>query len=79
MFFSGIPLCPLHLTTCLTGWVYDQVLGPYWLNRAEAPLLTLFWMGGGGAKFALPAGFFNIAQKPLGIGSWNLVTFSFYI
>ena len=30
--------------------------------------LTLFWMGGG--KFALPlAGFFNIAQKPLGLGS----------
>ena len=29
--------------------------------------LTLFWTGGG--KFAPPAGFFNIAQKPLGLGS----------
>ena len=28
--------------------------------------LTLFWTGG---KFAPPAGFFNIAQKPLGLGS----------
>ena len=25
--------------------------------------------GGGGGKFALPAGFLNIAQKPLGLGS----------
>ena len=22
--FSRIPLCLLHLSTCLTGWVYDQ-------------------------------------------------------
>ena len=29
--------------------------------------LTLFWTGGG--KFAPPAGFLNIAQKPLGLGS----------
>ena len=29
--------------------------------------LTLFWTGGG--KVAPPAGFFNIAQKPLGLGS----------
>ena len=28
--------------------------------------LTLFWTGG---KFAPPAGFLNIAQKPLGLGS----------
>ena len=28
--------------------------------------LTLFWTGG---KFALPAGFFNTAQKPFGVGS----------
>ena len=25
--------------------------------------------GGGGGKFAPPAGFLNIAQKPLGLGS----------
>ena len=31
-------------------------------------LLTLFWTRGGG-KFAPPAGFFNIAQKPLGLGN----------
>ena len=30
--------------------------------------LTLFWTGGGG-KFAAPAGFLNMAQKPLGLGS----------
>ena len=29
--------------------------------------LTLFWTRGG--KFAPPAGFFNIVQKPLGLGS----------
>ena len=40
MFSSGIPLCLLHLSTCLTGWVYDQELGLYWLNRVEAPLLN---------------------------------------
>ena len=39
-FFSGIPLCLLHLSTCLNGWVYDQELGLYWLNRVEAPLLN---------------------------------------
>ena len=39
-FFSRIPLCLLHLSTCLTGWVYDQELGLYWLNRVEAPLLN---------------------------------------
>ena len=31
--------------------------------------LTLFWTGGGGGKFAPPAGFLNIAQKPLSLGS----------
>ena len=30
--------------------------------------LTIFWTGGGG-KFAPQAGFLNIAQKPLGLGS----------
>ena len=40
MFFSRIPLCLLHLSTCLTGWVYDQELGMYWLNRVEAALLN---------------------------------------
>ena len=40
MFFSKIPLCLLHSSTCLTGWVYDQELGLYWLNRVEAPLLN---------------------------------------
>ena len=40
MFFSRIPLCLLHLSTCLTGWVYDQELGLYKLNRVEAPLLN---------------------------------------
>ena len=37
--FSRIPLCLLHLSTCLTGWVYDQKLGLYWLNMVESPLL----------------------------------------
>ena len=40
MFFARIPLCLLHLSTCLTGWVYGQELGLYWLNRVEAPLLN---------------------------------------
>ena len=35
---------------------------------------------GGGANLPPPpAGFLNIAQKPLGLESWNFVTFSFYI
>ena len=32
-------------------------------------LLTLFWMGGGGKFAPSPAGFLNIAQKLLGLGS----------
>ena len=40
MFFSMILLCLLHWSTCLTGQVYDQELGLYWLNRVEAPLLN---------------------------------------
>ena len=40
MFFSRIALCLLHLSTCLTGCVYDQQLGLYWLNMVEAPLLN---------------------------------------
>ena len=36
-------------------------------------------LDGGGQICPPPAGFFNIAQKPLGLGSWNFVTFSFYI
>ena len=40
MFFSRILLCLLHLSTCLTGRVYDQELGLYWLNRVETPLLN---------------------------------------
>ena len=39
MFFSRIPFCLLHLSTCLTDWVYDQELGLYWLNRVQALLL----------------------------------------
>ena len=39
-YFSRIPLCLLHLSTCLTGCVYDKKLGLYWLNRVEAPLLN---------------------------------------
>ena len=35
--------------------------------------------GGGGEICSPPAGFLNIAQKPLGLGCWNFVTFSFYI
>ena len=35
-----------YLSTCLTGWVYDQELGPYWLNRVEAPLLNQIPCGG---------------------------------
>ena len=34
-------------------------------SRNGSLVLTLFWTG----KFAPPAGFFNIAQKPLGLGS----------
>ena len=30
----------VHLSTCLTGWVYHQELGLYWLNRVEALLLN---------------------------------------
>ena len=37
--FSRIALCLLHLSTCLTGWVYDQELGLYWLKRVEPLLL----------------------------------------
>ena len=33
---SRIALCLLHLSTCLTGCVYDL----YWLNMVEAPLLN---------------------------------------
>ena len=32
-------------------------------------LLTLFWTGGGANLPPPPAGFLNIAQKPLGLGS----------
>ena len=39
-FFSRIALYLLHLSTCLTGCVYDQELGLYWLNRVEAPMLN---------------------------------------
>ena len=39
MCFSKIPLYLLHLSTCLTGWDYDQELGMYWLSRVEPPLL----------------------------------------
>ena len=39
-FLTEIPLCLLHLSTCLTGWVYDQELGLYWLDRVEAPSLN---------------------------------------
>ena len=35
-----------YLSTCLTGWVYDQELGLYWLNRVEAPLLNQIPCGG---------------------------------
>ena len=35
-----------NLSTCLTGWVYDQELGPYGLNRVEAPLLNQIPCGG---------------------------------
>ena len=35
-----------YLSTCLTGEVYDQELGLYWLNRVEAPLLNLILCGG---------------------------------
>ena len=48
------------------NFVYEELVNPI--------------LDGGGGKFAPPpAGFFNIAQKPLGLGSWNFVTFSFYI
>ena len=56
-------------------WIYslkDQFLLAY-----RQFILTLFWKGGG--QICPPAGFFNIAQKPLGLGSWNFATFSFYI
>ena len=41
--------------------------------------VNYFGRGGGGGKFRPPASFLNIAQKPLGLGSWNFVTFSFNI
>ena len=37
---SFYALCLLHLSTCLTGWVYDHELGLYWLTRVEAPVLN---------------------------------------
>ena len=40
MFFSRIPFLSPKLSTCLTGWVYDQELGLYWVNRVEALLLN---------------------------------------
>ena len=43
----------------------NAILESFSLNTV---LLTLFWTGGGG-KFAPPAGFLNIAQKPLSLGS----------
>ena len=39
-YFLGLLVCLLHLSTCLTGSVYDQLLGLYWLNMVEAPLLN---------------------------------------
>ena len=35
-----------YVSTCLTGWVYDQELGLYSLNRVEAPLLNQIPFGG---------------------------------
>ena len=40
MFFSRIPFLSPKLSTCLTGWVYDQELGLYLVNRVEALLLN---------------------------------------
>ena len=45
----------------------------------DEPLSSLNPILDGGGQICPPAGFFNIAQKPLGLGSWNFVTFSFYI
>ena len=48
--------------------------------KNKCPVFNPILDGGGGGKFAPPpAIFFNIAQKPLGLESWNFVTFSFYI
>ena len=45
--FLGFPFVSYtYLSTCLTGWVYDQELGLYWLNRVEAPLLNQIPCGG---------------------------------
>ena len=38
IFFSRVPFLSPKLSTCLTGWVYDQELGLYWVNRVEALL-----------------------------------------
>ena len=38
---SRIRLCLLHLSTCLTGWVYDKELGLYWAEQVEAPLFQI--------------------------------------
>ena len=46
-----------------------------WLALHFNPILD----GGEGANLPHPAVFLNIAQKPLGLGSWNFVTFSFNI
>ena len=40
MFFSRIPFLSPKLNICLTGWVYVQELGLYWVNRVEALLLN---------------------------------------
>ena len=40
MLFLGFRFCLLNLSTCLTGWVYDQELGLYRVNRVEALLLN---------------------------------------
>ena len=38
--FLGFLFFSPKLSTCLTGWVYDQELGLYWVNRVEALLLN---------------------------------------
>ena len=52
--------------------VDDWLSAAAFLNSIDK--VTLFWMGGGG-EF-LPKLFFSIAQKLLGVGSWNFLTFS---
>ena len=73
---------PLHRPLSFLSELWSGTQARFWWraappDRAHSAFFNPILDGGG--KFAPPAGFLNIAQKPLGLGSWNFVTFSFYI